>query len=487
MSECDGPWDVLVVGSGPAGLSVALHAAAGGARVLVVEKDDRIGGTLHLSGGHLSAGGTRRQRAHGIEDSPAAHLDDIRRISNGTAREDLIAIVAEHAPAMIDWLEERDFPFAAETPRIVYGHEPYRTARTYYGKDEGASILAVLRAELERSAVEVWTRSPVTEILTDDEGAAVGLSVYRDGAEVELRAPAVVLATGGYGADPELFEELEGAPLVSAASRTSTGDGIHLGMSVGARLQGAGLYLPSFGGLPDPASPTRANWADRQILTSERAPREIYVDRSGRRWVAEDEPSIDAKERALVGIPDQTFWTVFDDAALSLAVGGPEQMIVGCSPDDVRRMANTRAGVHSADTLAELAALAGIDADGLVETVARYNAAVAAGEDPDFGRTHLPAPIATGPFYAIRNHAITLVTFQGLDIDDRFRVRDEAGEPIEGLHAVGEVIGAGATCGNSFCSGMLLTPALVFGRILGERLARDRHTDPHGGDAERAG
>jgi len=150
-------------------------------------------------------------------------------------------------------------------------------------------------------------------------------------------------------------------------------------------------------------------------------------------------------------------------------------------------MANTRAGVHSADTLAELAALAGIDADGLVETVARYNAAVAAESDPDFGRTHLPAPIETGPFYAIRNHAITLVTFQGLDIDDRFRVRDELGAPIAGLYAVGEVIGAGATCGNSFCSGMLLTPALVFGRILGERLAADRHTHPHGGDAERAG
>src|SRR5690606_12353519 len=124
-SEYDGQWDVLVVGAGPAGLSVALYAAAAGARVLVVEKDDRIGGTLHLSGGHLSAGDTRRQRAHGIEDSPAAHLEDIRRISYGTAREDLIAIVAEHAPALIDWLEERDFAFAAETPRIVYGHEPY--------------------------------------------------------------------------------------------------------------------------------------------------------------------------------------------------------------------------------------------------------------------------------------------------------------------------------------------------------------------------
>jgi len=462
-------YDVLVVGAGPAGLSVALEAAARGARVLVVEKDDRIGGTLHLSGGHLAAGGTARQRERGIEDSPEAHLDDIRRISGGTAREDLIAIVAEHAPDTIAWLADRDFAFAPETPRVVYGHEPYRTARTYYGKDEGASILEVLQAELATSGVELWLRTPVTGLVLDGD-AVVGVEVYRDGAEVEVRAPSVVLATGGYGAEPELFEELEGAPLVSAAARTSTGDGLLLGQSVGAALQGEGTHLPSFGGLPDPASPMRANWADRQVLTSERPPAEIYVDRDGCRWVAEDEPSIDAKERALVGIPAQTFWTVFDDAALAAATGS-QAMVVGREPDEVRSMANTRPGVHSAASLAELATLAGISADGLADTVARYNAYVSAQTDPEFGRRHLPAPIATAPFYAIRNHAITLVTFQGLDIDASCAVRSESGSVIPGLYAVGEVIGAGATCGNSFCSGMLLTPALTLGRLLGARLA----------------
>ena len=94
--------------------------------------------------------------------------------------------------------------------------------------------------------------------------------------------------------------------------------------------------------------------------------------------------------------------------------------------------------------------------------MAALQRAVAAGADPDFGRTHLPAPIAAPPFYAMRNHAITLVTFQGLDIDASLRrPRRVPARPIPGLYAVGEVIGAGATCGNSFCSGMLLTPALT--------------------------
>ncbi|WP_239455606.1 FAD-dependent oxidoreductase [Nocardioides gilvus] len=468
-------FDVVVVGAGTAGLPCAIHAAQGGAKVLLLDKDPKIGGTLHVTGGHMAAAGTRRQAERGIEDSAELHLADIQRITQGTAREDLVTVVAQNAAATIEWLQDRDFPFAPETPRIVYGHEPYEIARTYYGKDEGVSILEVFQAELDRTVAEhdltVWTASPVTEILQDSEGVATGVSVLRGGDEVEVTARAVVLATGGYGADAELFQELEGAPLVSAAARTSTGDGLHLGMAVGARLQGAGTYLPTFGGLPDPQSPGRANWNDRQRLTSERPPREIYVDMDGKRWVREDEESIDEKERALVGIPDQTFWTIFDDAALALSTGTMNEMIVGLEPDAVRAVADTRVGVHSASSLDELARKAGIDPAGLVSTVETYNSYVAAGEDPEFGRTYLPAPIAQGPFYAVRNHAITLVTFQGLDIDAEFQVRDEAGEVIPGLYAIGEVIGAGATCGNSFCSGMLTTPALTFGRLLGTRLA----------------
>src|SRR6478752_5749036 len=467
-------YDVVVVGAGPAGLCCATRAARGGARVLLIEKDRRIGGTLHLSGGHLSAGGTSLQRDRGIVDSPGAHLADIARISQGTGRADLIGLVVEHAPAVVEWLVDSGMPFDPETPRIVYGHEPYDVPRTVYGVEGGLSVLQVLAFDLDEALaaydLTLWTSSPVTGLLTDDSGGVVGIEVYRDGDELEIAAGAVVIATGGYGADAELFAERHGVALVTVAARTSTGDGIHLGRSVGAGIQGAGTYLPTFGGMPDPHTPHRANWAERLLLTTERPPREIYVDRAGRRWIAEDEPSIDAKERALTSLPEQVFWTVFDDDAVARSGAGHPPIVLGWGPDDLRRHANVRPGIHAAATLTELAALAGIDPDGLVASVASYNAAVAAGVDADFGRTHLPAPIAAPPYYALHNQGIAVVTFDGLDIDDRFAVRDEGGVPIAGLFAIGEVIGAGATCGNSFCSGMLLTPALVFGRLLGARL-----------------
>lgn len=466
-------YDVVVIGAGTAGIPCAVTAAEGGARVLLLEKDSRIGGSLHVTGGHMSAAGTRRQAERGIADTPEQHRSDIRRISRGTARDDLIEIQTRHAAHTVDWLDERGFAFAPETPRVIYGHEPYSVARTYYGKDEGLSILEILRTELERVRAKhdltLWTAAPVVGISRDDRGRTSGVVVMKEGRETAVDAPAVVIATGGFGSDAELFEQLEGSPLVSAAARTATGDGIHLGTAVGAALQGHGTYLPTFGGLPHPKSPGRATWSDRQRLTSERPPLEIYVNAEGRRWVAEDEPSIDEKERALTTVPRQTFWTVFDDDMLEASVGANE-MVVGCEPEDVRAMANVRVGVHRADSLEDLAVSAGIDPSGLAATVAGYNAYVASGVDEDFGRKHLPAPIAKPPYYAIRNHAITLVTFIGLDIDDRFAVRDQAGEPIAGLYAVGEVIGAGATCGNSFCSGMLVTPALTFGRLLGARL-----------------
>lgn len=465
-------YDFIVVGAGTAGLPCAIFGARAGARVLLIEKEPQIGGTLHVSGGHMSAAGTKRQKEKGIDDSVSAHFDDIQRISNGTARKDLVRLALEHSAWLIDWLEDEGFEFAPETPRIVFGHEPYSKARTYYGVDEARSVLKVFERLLEplvaSGAITLALEARVKGLLTD-AGRVVGVQ-YAQGGRIEraLAEEGVALTTGGFAAAPELFSEVEGFPLVSAARDHATGDGLVMAQGMGAQIAGRGTYLPTFGGLPHPDDPHKVFWKDRPLLVAkERPPYEIYVDRFGKRWIAEDEESIDLKERALMKADGLTFFTVFDDHAIDMS----DNIIVGWSKDHLRAHAGKREGIHVADTIEGLATAAGIDSVGLRKSIDLYNDYVAQGADPDFGRRFLPAPIARPPFYAMRNHGISLITFSGVDVDLLLRVRREDGSTVLGLYAAGEILGAGATCGNSFCGGMVMGPAIIFGKLLGERLA----------------
>lgn len=462
--------EIIVVGAGTAGIPCAVEAAAKGARVLLLEKSDRVGGTLHYTGGHLSGAGTRRQAELGIADTTDDHYDDVVRISHNTMRPDVASKAVDLAADTIDWLQDNGFEFAADSPRIVYGHEPYGIPRTHYGSQAGRSILHVLEpmlnAAIDDGKVDLRLETTVDSLIMED-GRCVGVTATgNDGISREYRASAVVLATGGFGFNPEMFAELEGAPLVTSSAPTATGDGITMGREAGAGLDGHGTYIPTFGGLP-PTEGMRVVWEERpNLVPAERPPWEIYVDRDGKRFIAEDEPSIDMKERALARIPEMTFWTIFDSEGLT----NSQPMIMGWGAEDIDGLANNRVGIHRADSLDELAAATGIDAEGLKRTVDYYNNSVDAKEEPELGRTYLPSRIEKGPFYAVRHHALTLITFTGLDVDADLRVRREDGTPIEHLFAVGEVIGAGATSGNSFCGGMLLTPALAFGRYVGQRL-----------------
>jgi fumarate reductase flavoprotein subunit len=126
--------------------------------------------------------------------------------------------------------------------------------------------------------------------------------------------------------------------------------------------------------------------------------------------------------------------------------------------------------VYRADSLDDLANLTGISPEGLKTTVDEYNAMLARSDPDPYGRTYRPAPIVEPPFFALENHGITLISFAGVDVDGNLAVRREDGSVIEGLYAVGEVFGAGVTSGNSFCGGMMVTPALALGRWLGSAL-----------------
>ena len=201
-----------------------------------------------------------------------------------------------------------------------------------------------------------------------------------------------------------------------------------------------------------------------------RAPREIYVDASGNRVIAEDCPSRDMLEHALADAGDR-LWLIFDEASID----DDDPLVTGWDSTMLRSFAEEGKKAWMADDLEVLAREAGIDAGGLVRSVEAWNGAITSGSDP-VGREHLEGPIGTPPFYAVLTHALVVITFGGITVDGDLRVVDDQGVPIPGLYAAGEVLGASAAMGDAFCGGMSVTPSISFGRILGKRLAAARDT-----------
>ncbi len=466
-------WDLIVVGGGSAGLPCAIFAAQQGARVLVVDRAHRLGGTLDRSSGQIAAAGTRLQAEQDIEDSPQAHFDDIMRISRGKVDPELTRVFVAEAARTINWLCDRGFAPLPDHPVTTGGHEPYRLRRYQWAAEGGVAILRVLLPPFldlaRKGSIEFLMRTDALELIQDGAGAVRGVMV-RDAAgnKTDLMGRKVAITTGGCGGNPEMFEQLHGVPMYARlAYPFNLGGGLEMGVAAGGVLRGAELFTTFFGMvLNDFDVPSTPAGVPVNSYPQRRMPWEVYVNSSGERFVREDHPSVDEREHALLAQKDHRYWMIFDqetmDTAPPVALGW-----------DRARLDFAFSKYHffsRGETLAELAFWAGIDADGLAAAVERYNAGQAAGRDPDFGREHMPLPVRKPPYYAIRMQGTQLLTFAGLDVNPQLQVLNQEGEPIPNLYAAGEVLGAGATTGFGIVNGMMLTPALVFGRMIGERV-----------------
>lgn len=469
-------YDIAIVGAGTAGMPCAIEAVATGSRVLVVEQEPRHGGTLHVSLGQLSGAGTGLQAARGIADSAEAHLEDIDRINRGTARADILRRSVPMQGATIDWLMGLGFEMDPACPAILHLHEAYRTARTYWGIEGGLSVLKAVGPRFERSmaaanaTVRYATR--VTRLLADETSRIVGVALETaDGDREEVGAKAVVIATGGYGANPDMFARLTGGrPLFTAAMPGSTGAGIEMAVVAGAELVGRDLFLPTYAGVVSRPGDNRIVWRQMPSLTPQvRQPWELHLDSAGRRFVREDDESVDARENALNALPDLTFWCVFDDAILEEA----PPLLPGWTAEELRGAWQSHSSFVIADGLEALATATGMDPAALADSLATY-AAACTGRSPDpMGRLHCPRPINGPRFRAVMMHGMVLKTAAGIRVDDRMRALRHNGEPIPGLYALGEAIGGSTLSGKGFVSGMSVTPALTLGRWLGTRLGTE--------------
>ncbi|MBL8629458.1 MAG: FAD-dependent oxidoreductase [Rhodospirillaceae bacterium] len=465
------PWDVIIMGAGTTGLMAAIFAAKRGGRVLLIDASPEVGGTLLVAHGQVSAAGTKLQAQKGITDTPQQHYDEALRISKGTIDKDLAHLAIFNAAGMFDWLMEQGFDVRPDCPVMSEAHEPYLVPRYYWGKEMGKSVVKVLAKALQegidRDAIALKTNTRITDLVQESDGSVTGVkAVDGNGASHAFKGKNVLLAAGGYAANPTYFKELCGIPLFAKAAYSfNQGAGLQLGVSAGGYARGRENYLCNFGWiLQDDKFPSpitgRAN-----TYPANRPPWEIYVNANAARFIREDEPSVDVREHTLLEQPDLRYWIVFDQTAFDKTT----PIVFNWTKADMEKAFETHAMFTKADTLDALAQKIGLDAAALQKTVADYNAGVASSQDK-FGRKHLPARLETGPVYAIRNQGASVTSTVGLAVDEQLRVIRPDRTPIPNLYAAGEILGGGQLQGNAFVGGMMAMPSLVFGKLLGERI-----------------
>lgn len=461
-------WDFIIVGAGTAGLPAAIFAARRNAKVLVIDAADKIGGTLHLAGGEISGAITKLQAAKGLKDHPDIHYEDVMRLSHSTADPDVIRLAVDHGGATIDWLLDGGLVPLPEHPVAGEGLDGhgYTVARYLWGKNGGRDLLTVMARQFDplvaSGKISLMLNARVSAFLASDAGTVEGVRV----GDAAIRGRHVILTTGGYAMNPELFERMVGQPAYAAGSYPqSQGDGLTLATSIGAALRGRNLHRPGTGSIMSGDRFPATAYARFNTVVNKRPPWEIWVNAKGERFIREDTSNPYTLSRALFQQPRLKYAIVFDDAILTEAPVG----ITGWTVDKMRGHFGTHPMFHRAETVAELAAKAGLEPIGLAKTIADYNAATKNGGDP-WGRSHLPRPIAKPPYYAIIHLGHSATSAVGVVIDKDLRALRPNGDPVPGLYAAGEVLGSGVTLGDAFCPGMMLTPAMTFGRLLGERL-----------------
>ena len=465
------PFDLIVIGGGTAGIPAAIFAAERGARVAIVEKAPVLGGTLYLSGGLMAAAGTVFQKAAGIEDSADSHYDDIMRISNETSDPTLARLWADLGGPAVNWLADNGFTIRDEHPVTTTGYDPYSVKRYQSGPEDGVSILKVIMPLLERHVqagrVTVLTQAAAVELIQGPDGAVTGVVVEDgDGTRSDITGSNVLLATGGCAANDAMFQELHGLPLYRHAGYPfSQGDGLSLGVAAGGYLRGADNYVGYYGSVAVdeqiPSEPLVTMSIDPKV----RIPWEVFVNIHGERFIREDHPSVNTRDRIMDRQPEHRFWAVFDQRMLDEA----PPLIPDWSKAKLLETFDNHPMFTRSESLRELAANAGIDADGLEKSIRDYNTAIEHQTKDPLERTHRPLPVSTAPFYAIRSQSWTLKSYAGLAVNENLQVISKDGEPIGNLYAAGEVLGA-ATSGKSHTGGGSVTPAVAFGRLLGERI-----------------
>lgn len=434
--------DAVIVGAGGAGLSAAVTLTDLGHNVVVLEKMAMVGGNTVRAEGGINAAETEQQKKAGIPDTIEQFYQDTMKGGHNINNPALVRTMTAHAKDSVAWLVTlgADLSVVGRAGGAKYN----RAHRPTGGAAIGPEIIRTLWKATKDRKIDVRTNSRVTELLTDKNGAVAGVRVTsKDGKTYTIDTRAVVLATGGFGANQDMLVKYK--PQLKGYATTNQpgaqGEGIMLAETVGAATVDMDQIQAHPTATPD----------GTLISESVRGDGAILVNAEGKRFTNEllTRDVVSANE---LKQPGRFAWIIWDDATRRTAK----------LMDDYKKLGVT----VEANTVADLARVINVPADALEATMAQYAKDQAAGKDSAFGRASMPQPLTTAPFFAVKVQPAVHHTMGGLKIDTKAEVLNKNGQAIPGLFAAGEV--TGGVHGGNRLGGNAQADIVTFGRIAGQ-------------------
>lgn len=467
--------DLIVIGSGVTGLTAALTAAEGGARVIVFEKQRSLGGTSNFFEGTFAVE-SEMQRERYITYSRDEAFKGIMEYSHWRANPRLVRAIVNESGPTIAWLQQQGAEFSDATINMPDAPRTYHVV-----KGHGAAMVKVLATRAKEKGVDLKLGVPAKTILKEG-GRVSGVIVEENGEEMEVTAEVVVIASGGYANNKEWIKKYAKFDLdvnvIPVGNVDKTGDGIRMSWEVGAAEEGMGL-LELYS-----AGPVGPDFAMMSPLELAAAQPDLWVNAQGERFCDESVTFYDSSlGNVSAGQKEGWHYRLLDDSIKESILGNGIDKSVGVdNPPGTRPLdldkelaAAIERGtteVFASDSIEGLAGKMGVGPAALKTTVDEYNRFCEKGHDDLFAKDpkHL-RPLRGPRFYAIRARTVFLGTLGGIRITHHTEVVDKKGKVIPGLYAGG--FDAGGMYGDSYCinasSGLSSAFAINSGRIAGKK------------------
>lgn len=433
--------DIVIVGAGAAGLSSAVEASATGKKVLVIEKMVKIGGDSAICSGNDYATGSKVQDNLGLTNYGT--VEDLKNFyikqGDGHISEEWAQVTAEHSGESVDWLASMGVTFKHRSPDSSH--------RSLISESSGVGIVNALAKRAENQGVEILTQTAAKELIYKD-GEVKGVIADYQGTKMTINAKSVILASGGYDGTDEAKAKYAPGSVGhhSSSSPGNVGDGIEMVKEIGGKivLKGGLSGISLVGDLPLHSPLSALRMIKNCVAVTDLGYR--YANESMTSAFDYYNPMVRTGRKQFYNIVDSTTYDKFYDQAVEENVA------------------------FKANTIEELAQLAGIPAYTLNTTIADYNKTCRAGKDTEFGKDPKDLqPLVKAPFYAIKITPNTNDSFGGVVTNIDTEVLDENDKPIKNLYAAGAVANGNLIYQRYPVSGVSINMCTTFGRISGQK------------------